>query len=72
MDVMALGSTNQKNFERNKKSQELKIRKALTTKMWKEEKDSLWIQIQHSLMFLHFRTEMHDVYYYITVNVTIL
>ena len=41
MDVMALGSTNQKNFDRNKKSQELKIRKALTTKMWKEEKDSL-------------------------------
>ena len=41
MDVLALGSTNQKNFEKNKKSQELKIRKVLTTKMWKEEKDSL-------------------------------
>ena len=72
MDVLALGSTNQKNFEVNKKSQALKIWKALTAKMWKEKKDYLWIQIQHSLMFFHFRTEIHDAYYYITVNVTIL
>ena len=41
MDVLALGSTNQKNFEVNKKSQALKIWKALTAKMWKEKKDYL-------------------------------
>ena len=51
MHVLALGSTNQSNFEVNKKSQALKFWKALTTKMWKEKKDSLWNQIQHSLMF---------------------
>ena len=72
MDVLGLGSTNQKNFERYKDSQALKVRKTLTAKMWKEKKDSLWIQIQHSVMFFHFQTEIHDVYYYITVNVTIL
>ena len=41
MDVLTLGSTNQKNFEVNKKFQALKVRKALTAKMWKEKKDSL-------------------------------
>ena len=38
MNVLPLGSTNQKNFDVNKKSQALK---ALTAKMWKEKKDSL-------------------------------
>ena len=38
MNVLALGSTNQKNFDVNKKPQALK---ALTAKMWKEKKDSL-------------------------------
>ena len=41
MDVVALGSTNRKNFEVNKKSEALKVQKALTAKMWKEKKDSL-------------------------------
>ena len=41
MYVLALGSTNQKKFEVNRKSQALKILKALTAKMWKEKKDSL-------------------------------
>ena len=41
MDVLTLGSTNQKNFEVNKKFQALKVRKALTAKMWKEKEDSL-------------------------------
>ena len=41
MDVLALGSTNQKKFEVNKKSEALKVQKALTAKMWKEKKDSL-------------------------------
>ena len=41
MDVLELGSTNQKNFEVKKKSEGLKIQKALTAKMWKEKKDSL-------------------------------
>ena len=40
-DVLALGSTNQKIFEGNRNSQGLKVRKALTAKMWKEKKDSL-------------------------------
>ena len=39
-DALALRSTNQKNFEVNKKSQALKVRKALTAKMWKEKEDS--------------------------------
>ena len=39
--ALALRSTNQKNFEINKKSQALKVRKALTAKMWKEKEDSL-------------------------------
>ena len=38
--------------------------------MWKGKEDSLWIQIQHSLMFFNFRIEMNDACYYITVNVT--
>ena len=41
MGVLVLGSTNQKNFEGNKKSQALKVRKTLTAKMRKEKKDSL-------------------------------
>ena len=45
MDVLALGNTNQKNFEVNKKSEALTVQKALTAKMWKEKKDPLWIQI---------------------------
>ena len=40
-DALALRRTNQKNFEVNKKSQALKVRKALTVKMWKEKEDSL-------------------------------
>ena len=56
-------------FEVNKKTQALKVRKALTAKMWKEKEDSLWIQIQHSLMFFNFGTEIHHyVYYYITIK----
>ena len=39
-DASALRSTNQKIFEVNKKSQLLKVRKALTAKMWKEKEDS--------------------------------
>ena len=54
MDVLALGSMNQKNFEVNKKSQALKVRKTLIAKIWKDKKDSLWIQIQHSLIFFTF------------------
>ena len=42
MDALALGSTNQKNFEVNQKSQVLKVRKALTANVWKEKKDSLY------------------------------
>ena len=49
--TLALQSTNQKNFEVNKKSQALKVRKALTAKMWKEKENSLRIQIQLLLMF---------------------
>ena len=71
-DALALRNMNQKNFEVNRKSHALKVWKALTAKMWKENEDSLWIQIQHSLMFFNFRNEMHDLCYYITVNVTIL
>ena len=41
MDVLALGSTKQKNFEVKKKFQALKVRKALTAKTWKEKKDYL-------------------------------
>ena len=41
MDVLAVGSPNQKNFEVNKKSQALKVRKTVIAKMWKEKKDSL-------------------------------
>ena len=43
MDVLALRSTNQKNFKvkKKKKSQALKFRKALTAKMWKEKENSL-------------------------------
>ena len=41
MDVLALGSMNQKNFKVNKKSQALKVRKTLTAKIWKDKKDSL-------------------------------
>ena len=41
MDVLALRSTNKKNFEVNKKSEALKVQKAFTAKMWKENKDSL-------------------------------
>ena len=41
MDVLAVGSTNQKNFEVNKKSQALKVRKTVAAKIWKEKKDSL-------------------------------
>ena len=41
MDVLALGSMNQKNFEVNKKSQALKVRKTLTANIWKGKKDSL-------------------------------
>ena len=37
MDVLVLGSTNQKNLEVNKKSQALN---ALTAKVWKKKKDS--------------------------------
>ena len=46
-DALALGSTNLRNFEVNKKCQALTVRKALTVrraltaKMWKEKKDSL-------------------------------
>ena len=39
--VLALRSTNRKNFEVNKKSEVLKVRKALTAKIWKEKKDLL-------------------------------
>ena len=35
--ALALQSTNQKNFETNEKPQALKVRKALTAKMWKEK-----------------------------------
>ena len=42
MDALALGSTNQKNFKVNQKSQALKVRKALTANVWKEQKDSLY------------------------------
>ena len=35
--ALALQSTNQKNFEINEKPQALKVRKALTAKMWKEK-----------------------------------
>ena len=40
-DILALRSTNRKNFEVNKKSEALKVRKALTAKIWKEKKDLL-------------------------------
>ena len=40
-DVLALRNTNQKNFEVNKKSQALKVRKALTAKIWNVKQDSL-------------------------------
>ena len=36
-DALVLQSTNQENFEINKKPQALKVRKALTTKIWKEK-----------------------------------
>ena len=71
-DALALQSTNQKNFEVNKKSQALKVRKALTAKMWKEKENSLRIQIPTFAHVFHCWTEMHGVHYYITVNVTIL
>ena len=51
MNVLALGSTNQKNFEINKKSQALK---AFTAKMRKEKKDSLWIQYNIRSCFFSF------------------
>ena len=35
--ALALQSTNQKNFEINEKPQALKVRKALTAKIWKEK-----------------------------------
>ena len=35
--------------------------------MWKEKEDSLSIQIQHSLTFFNFQTEIHDAYYNITL-----
>ena len=50
-DALALRNMNQKFFEVNRKSQALKVWKALTANMWKENEDSLWIQIQHSLIF---------------------
>ena len=71
-NALALRSANQKNFEVNKISQTFKVQKALTAKMWKEKEDSLWTEIQHSLILFHFWTEIYDVYYYITVIVTIL
>ena len=40
-DILALRSTNRKNFEVNKKSEVLKVRKALTAKIWNEKKDLL-------------------------------
>ena len=40
-DALALRSTNKKNSEVNKKFQALKVRKALTGKMWDEKEDSL-------------------------------
>ena len=40
-DALALQRTSQKNFEVNKKIQALKVRKALTAKMWKEKENSL-------------------------------
>ena len=64
MDILALGSMNQKNFEVNKKSQALKVRKTLTANFMNSN-----TKLTH---FFHFRTEIHDLYYYITVNVTIL
>ena len=39
-NVLELRITNKKNFEVNKKSQALKVRKTLTVKMWKEKEDS--------------------------------
>ena len=71
-NALALRSANQKNFEVNKISQTFKAWKALTAKMWKEKEGSLWIEIQPSLILFHFRTEIYDAYYYITVIVTIL
>ena len=40
-NVLALRSTNQKNFAVNKISQALKVRKALSAKIWKEKENSL-------------------------------
>ena len=40
-DALALQITNQKNFEVNKGSQALKVRKALTAEIWSEKEDSL-------------------------------
>ena len=74
MDVLALGSTNKKNFEVNKKSEALKVQKAFTAKMWKENKDSMWIQIQHSLMFFSLSNQNASciLLYYCKCNFTIL
>ena len=40
-NVLVLRNTNQKNFEVNKKSKAEKVRKVLTTEMWKEQEDSV-------------------------------
>ena len=72
-DALVLRSTNHKSFEVNKKSQTLKVRKALPAIMWKEKEGFLWIQMQHSLKFLHLNWNIWCILlYYCNCNYTIL
>ena len=66
MDVLALGSTNQKNFEGNKKSQALKGRKALTAKCGRKRK--ILYQFKYNIRScFHFTFELKYMVYIITL-----